>query len=441
MIQNFQNFVQKENLFQPTEKVLIAVSGGVDSIVLCHLFKVAKYDFGIAHCNFQLRGEESDGDANFVKNLAQEMAVEYFETSFSTTQFAKENQLSIQVAARDLRYAWLEKIRIANGFDFIATAHHLDDTLETVLYNFTKGCGIRGLHGIAPKINHIIRPLLFTHKKEVLGFAKNQNIKYREDASNASDKYARNNIRHHVIPILEQINPSVQKTTADNLQRIRETEQIFNYAIGLLKQDICETREDSIFIHIKKLQKTPAPATLLFEILDPFGFNNSQTRQMLESIDHQSGAIFQSPSHKVLLDRDFFILKKITPKGDAIFLIKKNETTVSFPQGTLNFKIKNQLPKVFPKEKKVAYFDLKKLTFPLTLRKWQAGDYFQPLGMNGQRKKIKSLLTDLKLSRFEKEEVWVLISSDEICWVVGIRMDERFKIEGSTTNSVEIVLS
>ena len=439
MLQHFKNFIQKENLFLPTQKVLIAVSGGVDSVVLCHLFKASEFDFGIAHCNFQLRGEASDEDAVFVKKLAEELAVPFFEIKFETEAFAAKNKLSIQVAARDLRYDWLEKIRLENGFHYLATAHHQDDSLETVLYNFTKGCGIRGLHGISQKTNYLIRPLLFTHKKAVILFSQKNKIAYREDASNATDKYARNAIRHHVIPLLEKINPALQKTANENIQRLKETEEIFNYAIALLKKEVCEERERQVFIHLEKLKNAPAPPTLLFEMLRPFGFNNDQTSQMLESIDHQSGAIFESSSHQVLLDRDFFIVKKTTQTIDCQVFINKNNAQVKFPEGQLFLEIKNKRPEFFPKEKHIAFFDLEKITFPLTLRKWKAGDVFHPLGMNGQKKKVKDLLTGLKLNRFEKNKTWVLESGGEICWVVGHRMDERFKIREETGQVVEVI--
>lgn len=428
MIQAFKKFIQKESLFHPNEKVLLAVSGGVDSVVLCHLFHQAKFDFGIAHCNFKLRGNESDGDALFVKKLAEELEVPFFEIAFETNKYVERNKVSVQVAARDLRYDWLRKIRTENDFQYIATAHHLDDSLETILYNFTKGCGIRGLHGILPKVKNVIRPLLFSQKKEVLLYAKNHDISFREDASNETDKYARNNIRHNVIPALEKINPSLQKTTAENIQRIKETEGLFNYAITLLQKEVIEQRDEQLFIHLEKLKATPAPSTLLFEILQPYHFNNDQTSQMIDSMSHQAGAIFHSPTHQVLLDRDFFIVKKTTQSTNEHFIISKNKTSVVFPKGQLLFEIKNTIPDFQQDEKHVAFFDLKKIKFPLTLRKWKAGDYFQPLGMNGQGKKIKKFLTDLKLNRFEKENTWVLESDGEICWIVGIRMDERFKV-------------
>ena len=228
MLEKFRKFIKKEDLISSDEKTLLAVSGGIDSVVMCHLFKRAGLDFGIAHCNFNLRGVASDDDARFVKVLSEELGVSYFETSFETTDYASQNKLSIQEAARNLRYEWFETIREKNGFDYIAAAHHADDSLETILFNFTKGCGIRGLHGILPKKEKIIRPLLFSNKKEILGFSLEKKLTFREDTSNASDKYARNAIRHHVLPVLEKINPALSKTTLENIQRLRDTERLHN---------------------------------------------------------------------------------------------------------------------------------------------------------------------------------------------------------------------
>lgn len=432
MLEAFKEYILKEKIFKSDENILIAVSGGVDSVVLCHLFQQAKFNFGIAHCNFQLRGRDSDEDALFVENLAQQMKVPFYKINFDTTTYVEKNKVSIQVAARELRYKWLEKIRAENNFNFIATAHHLDDSLETILYNFTKGCGIRGIHGILSKVNFIIRPLLFTYKKEVLNFAQQHKIQFREDVSNFSDKYSRNKIRLQVIPTLEKINPSLQKTTAKNIQRFKETELLFNYAVVLLQKEITFEKNNQLWIHLKKLVSSPAPQTLLFEILRPFGFNNDQVEQMLNSIGHQAGAVFSSPSHRVLLDRDYFVVKKMESMLYDRILIDDKVTNISFPNGKLSFeKIKNEDDLDFS-DQRVGYFNFSKISFPLTMRKWEAGDFFQPFGMHGKGKKVKKFLTDLKLNRFDKDKVWVLESGGEICWVIGLRMDERFRVLGDT---------
>ena len=442
MVEKFKKFVKKENLISPKEKTLLAVSGGVDSVVMCHLFKMAGFDFGIAHCNFKLRGTESDDDAKFVKALSEELEVPYFEVPFDTEKYATDNKLSIQEAARDIRYQWFETIRSKNGFDYIATAHHVDDSLETILYNFTKGCGIRGLHGILPKKNKIIRPLLFSNKKKILAFAATHNLKYREDISNASDKYARNAIRHHVIPALEKINPSLSKTTAENIQRLRETEEVFNFAIELLKDQVSETKHGRLLIYVQKLLNTPARSTLLYELLRPFGYNNDQVTQMLQAIDNQSGAIFYSKTHEVLLDRFLFIVKNNVKPVQTEFLIRKSDTSVDVGEHQFSFEVINEEPDIFPTEKNTAQFDCFQLSFPLRLRRWKEGDSFYPLGMKGKRKKVSDLFNDEKISRFEKEETWILeTSKGNICWVVGLRMDDRYKVSSETRQGYRISFS
>lgn len=432
MLEAFKKYILNENIFKSDESILIAVSGGVDSVVLCHLFKQANFKFGIAHCNFQLRGIDSDEDALFVATLAKQMNVPFFKINFDTNAYVKNHRVSIQVAARELRYDWLEKTRNENGFNYIATAHHLDDSLETILYNFTKGCGIRGLHGILPKVNFIIRPLLFSHKKEVSNFAQQNKIHFREDISNLSDKYSRNKIRHQVIPTLEKINPSLQKTTAKNIQRLKETEELFNYAIALLQENITFEKGNQLWIDLKKLVSSPAPKTLFFEILKPFQYNNDQVEQMLNAIGHQAGAIFSSPSHQTLLDRDFFVVKKRESLIHNQIFIDQNVSSISFPNGKLSFEKIRTENDLDLSDQQVAYFDFSRISFPLILRRWKAGDFFQPTGMKGKEKKVKKFLTDLKLNRFEKEKVWVLESDGKICWVIGFRVDERFKVLDNT---------
>ena len=442
MLESFKKFVKKENLISPKEKTLLAVSGGVDSVVMCHLFKMAGYDFGIAHCNFKLRGEASDDDARFVKALSEELGVHYFEVPFDTEKYATENKLSIQEAARNLRYQWFETVRSKNGYDYIATAHHVNDSLETILYNFTKGCGIRGLHGISHKKEKIIRPLLFSNKKEILQFCLSNNIIFREDTSNESDKYARNAIRHHVIPALEKINPSLSKTTFENIQRLRETELFFNYAIELLRNEVTEIKQGVVSIYVKKLIETPAPATLLYEILRPYGFNSDQIEQMLQSVENHSGAMFYSKTHEALLDRYLFIVKKNVKPVTHEYYIRKSDTIVKTEKQEFSFEVINNEPDIFPTEKNTAQFDCFKLSFPLRLRRWKDGDSFYPLGMKGKRKKVSDLFIDEKVSRFEKEEIWILeTSKGNICWVVGLRMDDRYKVSDETRQGFRISFS
>lgn len=437
-------YIWENKLISSNQKTLLAVSGGIDSVVLCHLFKQTNLPFGIAHCNFKLRENASDDDEFFVKKLANELGVPFFSTAFETTQIAKKRQQSIQVAARDLRYEWLEKIRKKHGFATIATAHHLNDSVETVLYNFTKGCGIRGLHGILPKVGHIIRPLLFATKEEIEKFAKNENLSWREDASNATDKYARNKIRHHVVPVLKQLNPNFEQTAAANIQRLQETEALYDFAIQKIKAKIVHKKEDTLYISISKLLNAPAPQSVLFEILKSYQFNNQQVRQIIRTARHlenntHSGKNFYAQAHCLLIDRDFLILKKETISNIEHHLIYKNDNQILLSDRILNIKAIAK-PKQFSQNKQEAILDFDKLHFPLKLRKWQAGDHFQPLGMKGKRQKLQDFFSNNKLTKFEKEAVWILESRGEICWIVGYRLDERFKVTNSTNSCLQILV-
>jgi tRNA(Ile)-lysidine synthase len=286
MVSKFQKYIASQNLLATGGKTLVATSGGVDSVVLCHLFLEAGLPFAMAHCNFQLRGEASDADEVFVKKLADEFRVDFYSTRFETSIFAQQNKLSTQQAARELRYNWLEETRQLADCQHIATAHHLDDSIETVFYNFAKGCGLRGLHGIPPVNGHVIRPLLFATKKDILEFAKQKEIGYREDASNLTDKYSRNLLRHHVVPVFEQINPSFQNKAGENIERLREAELLFDFALQKIMADVVDKLPDVWRIDLQKLLAYPAPATVLFEVLKPFGFNNDQVQNILQSADN-----------------------------------------------------------------------------------------------------------------------------------------------------------
>lgn len=436
-ITQFQSFITEKELFVSDEKVLLAVSGGVDSVVLCHLFFQAKFNFGIAHCNFQLRGEDSDADEQFAKKLAENFRVPFFSTRFETQQFAKTHKLSIQMAARDLRYEWLEKIRQSNDFQWIATAHHLNDSIETFFYNFAKGTGIRGLHGIPLKNRKIIRPLLFSTKQAILDFASAHDIAYREDASNEKDTYARNKIRHHIIPTLKALNPDFERTAAQNLQHIRAAEFLYDFAIAHLRKEIVIESENTLQIDLTKLSNyQTAASTLLFEWLKPYHFNADQIVQMLTA---EIGALFYSTTHKLLVDRNLLIIEMISSISPTeTFLIPADTHKFESNVAMLTFEYKIGQPNAFPDDLFIVYLDAEKLHFPLTLRHWRAGDVFYPLGLSGNSQKLQDFFSNNKLSRFVKDRVWILESNGAICWVVGYRIDEHFKITPQTKDYFSI---
>ena len=431
------SYVTDNQLIEEGSKTLLAVSGGIDSVVLCHLFKATKLDFGIAHCNFNLRGEASDGDESFVKNLALKLAVPFYSTSFDTEKLAQKNGQSIQVAARELRYEWLENIRDTAGFAKVATAHHLNDSIETLLYNFTKGCGIRGLHGILPQNRHLIRPLLFAQKEEIEAYAQAHQIPWREDASNATDKYARNKIRHQVVPVLQSINQAFVKTAGENIIRLRETEDLYHFAIQHFKSRIVKPERYFYKISIKKLLNCPAPKSVLFEILKPYGFNNHQVQQVMDNIlppgPARVGATFESENYHLVVDRVFLILSPNQSREDSpLHHIYETNSRLQLPEGILTIRFAQPVPQKFPSNPCQAFIDFDKLIFPLVLRKWLPGDSFQPLGMGGHHQKVQDFFSNKKLNHLEKKEVWILENQHEICWIVGHRLDERYKVNPAT---------
>jgi len=432
MLEAFQQFIFEKKLVTAGEKVLVAASAGVDSTVLCYLFWQAGLPFEISHCNFQLRGGASDEDEMFLKNLAGQFGVPFHSVRFDTLDFAEKNKISVQMAARQLRYEWLEKMRQLTDCQYIATAHHLDDSIETVLFNFTKGCGIRGLHGILPKQGHLVRPLLFVTKQQVLDFAEQEKIKFREDASNLTLKYDRNKIRHEVVPVLQQINPAFQKSAGETIERLREVEALYDFAIQKIREDAMEKVGENWHVHLSKLRSYPTPSTVLFELLSPFGFNNHQVAKILQSIENQPGKMFHSPSYRLLVDRFLLILSREEKVGGGEIIHSISSSPLQLPGGRFFLKEAGGPPTVFEKNNHIAWLDLDRLSFPLTLRHWQPGDAFQPLGMGGRHQKLQDFFSDRKLSRFEKEAVWLLESGGEIVWVVGMRLDERFKVSPRT---------
>jgi len=420
-----QAFIQSENIFNSGNKLLLAISGGVDSVVLLHLLSKAAYNVAIAHVNFNLRNSASDKDEQFVKILVD------------TETYAKENQISVQMAARDLRYSWFEEIRVQQTLDFITTAHHQDDNLETILLNLAKGTGLKGLRGILPKNGKIVRPLLPFTKQQLINYANEQQLKWREDISNQSVKYERNKIRLEVIPVLKTINPQLLNNLQKNTRYLRETECVYQDGLQFHFKRWVEQKGDEIYLPILKIKKTKGFGTILYEYLKHYGFNSDQVNQIINGFESEPGKQFLSPTHQLIKDRKYLILAKQTNPNKTLHLIDIKQQKVVLNDLEIQINIdrfnkefdqasfKNYLP-VKEYEAKLQY---NKLAFPLRLRRWQKGDFFYPFGMKRKKKKLSDFFTDHKLSKIDKEKIWILEDDKKrIVWVVGYRIDDRFSI-------------
>jgi len=454
LLENFKEYIKQENLFQPKDKLLLAVSGGVDSVVLCELCKQAGYDFTIAHCNFQLRAQESERDKNFVRTLGEKYKVEILVKKFDTEKHATENKLSIQVAARELRYTWFNELltkmkadfnaEVANDqrptVNFLLTAHHANDNIETLLMNFFKGTGINGLHGILPKQGNIIRPLLFAKKEALARFATINNLAFVEDSSNASDKYTRNYFRNQLIPDLQKVFPQVEENLLNNIERFRETELLYQQSIQLNTKKLLEKKGNEIHIPVLKLMKIPALNTILYEVSKNYGFTANQAEEAAALLKSESGKYISSATHRIIKNRNWLIIApNKTSEAENVF-IEENDTQVVFQQGALSLELLLTTNHQPPTTNLIAQLDAANIKFPLLLRKWKPGDYFYPLGMQ-KKKKLSRFFIDQKLSLTQKEKTWVIETDKKIIWVVGMRIDDRFKITGSTKQILQVSLS
>lgn len=433
MIREFQNFIDKNQLFDRKQKILLTVSGGIDSISMLHLFHKAGIDIGVAHCNFKLRGEESDEDEIFVRNMAAMLAVPFHVIRFNTREYARQEGISIEMAARDLRYKWFEEIRVQYKYDYIATAHNLNDVVETFFLNIVRGTGIKGLTGIKPKSNHLIRPMLFASRRQIEAYCLENDLHFREDSSNASVKFSRNKIRHLILPVLEKINPNFLQTAVENIQRLSETEQIYFSKVGEVKKQVCFEKEGSFYIDLTKMKEIEPQSSYLYEFLAPFNFSRDNVAEIVEAMDGISGKQFFSSTHRLLKDRDYLIITGIKKQEDLKYYIDEGMTQINGPVKLKLRVIKNEEGFKLPLNSQIACLDYDRITFPLILRHWQKGDYFRPLGMK-DIKKLSDYFIDNKLSLIEKEQAWLLTSENKIVWIVGRRLDDRYKITDRTRN-------
>ncbi len=439
MLERFLKYINTNHLFLPEDKILLAVSGGIDSRVMLHLFHSSGLKTAIAHCNFRLRGEQSDADEYFVRKLAEDYKMPFYVMHFNTGEYAELQKLSIQMAARELRYNWFENLRQLHGFQYIATAHNADDAIETFFINLLRGSGIHGLTGMKNRNGFLVRPLLFAFRSEIELYCSANKLEYRNDLSNDSDAYLRNKIRHSLIPALSELNSEFRTIMTDNLARLSDAEKIYSDYINNFQGNIIETREDgTVQISIDKLNESAIPKSLLFELLKKFGFSSKTSAEIYDNIDGETGSVYYSDDKRLIKDRTQLIITPIENQKETKFYIDENSSEIAFP---LHLKIQNISVDEYSisSDKYIASIDADKLNFPLLMRRWQKGDYFRPLGMDGI-KKVSDFFIDSKLSLADKENTWILTSAGEIVWIVGMRLDDRFKITEKTKNILLLTL-
>ncbi|MCF8357201.1 MAG: tRNA lysidine(34) synthetase TilS [Prolixibacteraceae bacterium] len=440
MYRKFVQYIQSEKLFKPGDRLLVGISGGPDSVVLTRLIAKTGNPFALAHCNFNLRGADSDGDERFVQWLADDLGVECYLSSFPTKEYAAEKGISVEMAARDLRYNWFDKICIENGFHRIVVGHHLDDVLETFLLNLTRGTGIRGLTGIKPLSGKIIRPLLFATRQEIEDYAGSQGFNYRTDASNNDTTIKRNLIRHRVIPLLEQLNPSFRQNLEKTIGYLSQTSDVFFTAMEKTREKLVKKQPDRDTVSIPKLKKKQPLSLYLYELLRPYNFNSDVVAEIEQALWGEPGKQFFSPTHRLVCDRDELIITQLAEKGAALFYIEKDQEVFDGPVRLHIFEEPFSENYPITRDEKIATIDADKVSFPLVLRKWQTGEYFRPLGMKGL-KKLSDFFIDEKYSIPDKENAWILYSGDRVVWIVGKRIDDRVKLTPETKTVLRIELT
>jgi len=432
-VQKLSSYIASHRLMQPGERVLLTVSGGIDSMVMAEAMHALGLVHGIAHCNFSLRGKESDEDEQFVTAYALQKGIPFFTKRFDTHGYAAERGISIQMAARELRYDWFDELCRHEGFDLIAMAHHLDDQAETFFINLARGSGIRGLAGMPVKTGRIIRPMMFTNRTEIREYALQNRIQWREDSSNASDKYLRNKIRLHLLPLFREIYPGSGENLLRSMQRLEVAEKVFLDRLAGFKKSVAQEKAGIIRFDIEALRQQPMYEPLFTELLMEFRFHPDVIQDVLASFDAQPGKTFLSSEYRLVKDREAFILDAPAVDTGTRFYIEPGINHITDPV-EMNISVFSK-PEGYtpPADKTIACLDLDRLEYPLVLRRWQPGDAFQPLGMTGM-KKLSDFFTDMKIAVTLKSRIWLLLSGDRIVWVMGHRIDHRFRITENTKN-------
>ena len=438
MKERFLQFVLNKNLFKKEDKILVAVSGGIDSCALLYLFYSLDYKCVVAHCNFSLRNEESDKDEKFVKDLSSNYQFEFASKRFDTFKYAEENGISIQMAAREQRYRFFEETRQKHNCRVIATAHNADDNIETLFINLIRGTGLKGLSGIPVKLENIVRPLLYATRKEILAFAKSNKILWREDLSNQSFKYMRNKIRHYLLPLLEEIKPGCEKTILRNIEHFSETEVLLKKFMKEKISEIVIQKDNLIFIDIAKLLASGSAKTILYEIIAPYGFNPKQVITIWSSINAESGKVFYSKNFCINKDRNKIIISRLNIGNlQQKYYIDELQEWISEPIEMSVTRITWEKGQNISRNKNIAMLDADTIEFPLILRRWAYGDYFKPIGMQGY-KKLSDFFIDEKISNIGKENVWIIESANRIVWLAGLKPDDRFKITEKTKSVIKM---
>lgn len=454
----FVDYIRREKLFAAGDHLLLAVSGGVDSMLLARLCSLAGFNFSLLHCNFQLRGDESKRDEEFVQALARELGVECWVRRFDTNAYASENRCSIQEAARTLRYEWFaeerkqkqEAIKIAHLTEsskkragsilpavWVLTAHHADDNIETLLMNFFKGTGMAGLHGIRPRQEGLIRPMLCFRKAELLQWAKAVGWDWVEDSSNLTDKYSRNFIRQQLLPLIASRYPTVEDNLLQNIRRFAEAEQLYNEAIARRRKKLLQYNGLEWQIPVELLKKQEPLATVVYEIAKEFGFGPAQVPDIIHLLDAPSGKFLLSSTHRIIRNRNWLLIASLEEQDASCYVWDNEGTVLDYPDGTLSARTKAAEHLSLPSDPSIAALDAATIQFPLLIRKWKPGDYFYPLGMK-KKKKLSRFFIDAKLSRTQKEAVWVMEMNKKIVWVIGHRIDDRFKLHPGTSQALLI---